>query len=273
MILMTPEIMRALDDGRIHMHPLDKSLVSVNSIDVAVGSEGYYMGAHNDSHTGRPYLTIGRTSFMLGAVRNLYVDAETYKPTNKSRSIFPITDIPRTTVGDLKAALPIWVPPPGATDEMEVLLLETGSSYLLTTLHAIGTRFQGANDPSPCLVPVMKAKSTAGRLGLSVSLCAGVGELGYHSRWALECRVAPAQERTLVPLVVGTVIAHVLFLEGNAGNAVDVEPWDDVNQPFEQGLRVYGGPDSYQPSEEAPRILPKPLKIVSYPPTSEGDPI
>ena len=50
-----------------------------------------------------------------------------------------------------------------------------------------------------------------GRQGLTVALCAGLGDVGYCSKWALEVRLVG---RSVVPLAVGTPIGQVVFHQG-----------------------------------------------------------
>jgi deoxycytidine triphosphate deaminase len=242
MLLMSRELHQALHNGHIVQKPADPSLISVNSVDVAVGSEGWIMGAHHDVCESSEFAKSVLKS-ECAMLRNLYVGA--HDPRNPANVL---SAIKRSTVGNLKSELSDWIAPADVPNDTEVLLLKTGESYLLSTLHEIGTKPQRTPD-DPVLVPVMKAKSTAGRLGLTVSLCAGVGDYGYHSRWALECRVAATAKPTLVPLVVGTVIAQVMFFEGTQSG---------MDSSF------YGGSGSYQETPGRARFLPKALRVVTY---------
>jgi len=245
MILTNSALRKAIREGSIIQKPKDFDLVSVNSIDVAVGSEGWVMGAHHDTFTHSD-VAKRMLNAHTAAVRNLYKGPDTSDATALRARI------PRSTVGALKKDVPGWEAPEDVADDTEVLLLTAGKSYLLSTLHDIGSAPQPWRGPEEqVLIPIMKAKSTAGRLGLTVSLCAGVGDYGYHSRWALECRVADTEIPTLVPLIVGTVIAQVMFLEGtDDGRTRSV---------------LYGGAGSYQETPGQARLIPKALKVVQYP--------
>ena len=68
-------------------------------------------------------------------------------------------------------------------DDAQVFCLNPGEFYLYY-LRAIGTRALAPDQTS--VIPEMKAKSTFGRQGLTVALCAGLGDVGYCSKWALE---------------------------------------------------------------------------------------
>jgi dCTP deaminase len=85
----------------------------------------------------------------------------------------------------------------------------------------------------------MKARSTVGRQGLTVALCAGLGDVGYTSRWALEVRVVDYGD---VPVAVGTPVAQVVFHTATPTDA------------------AYEGATRYQHAG-AVKFLPKPLKI------------
>ena len=123
-------------------------------------------------------------------------------------------------------------------DDALVFRINPGEFYLATTLESIGSRAIGSERES--IVPEMKAKSTFGRQGLTVALCTGLGDVGYHSRWALEVRLVG---RSVVPLAVGTPIGQIVFHRGT---------------PTAMG---YGGPGHYQDGD-AVRFLPKPLRHV-----------
>jgi len=104
--------------------------------------------------------------------------------------------------------------------------------YLGSTVEEIGTAARSG------LIPDINAKSTFGRNGLTVALCAGKGDVGYAARWTLEIHV-----RYPTLLLVNTVIAQVRFSR-----------CEDAG--------VYGGEGSYQPGGQI-RMLPKPMKVVA----------
>jgi dCTP deaminase len=63
----------------------------------------------------------------------------------------------------------VVIPPEG-------FLLEPGKLYLGSTVEEIGSDY---------FVPLMQAKSSIGRLGLSICLNSGFGDLGYKRSWTL----------------------------------------------------------------------------------------
>lgn len=89
-------------------------------------------------------------------------------------------------------------------------------------------------------VAEMRARSTTGRHGLTVALCAGVGDLGYKGQWTLEII---NNNRMPVTLEEGTPIGQVVFYEAT---------------PAEE-VKLYNGPDRYQNGSYV-RVTPKELK-------------
>lgn len=61
--------------------------------------------------------------------------------------------------------------------------IEPDRVYIGTTAGEHGTRLLG---DGIAYVPEMRARSTTGRHGLTVALCAGMGDVGYCGRWAVE---------------------------------------------------------------------------------------
>lgn len=208
MILCREAIMQAHKEGRIVIEPYESELVGINSVDVRLGNDVWEL-------TGTE-------------PRDLYTE-----DTRRWRKLAP-----------LKAGAFRQVYPDFGLDVLEddddCYIFRSGGFYLATTLEAIGTSVdpRGA-DADYAIVPEMKARSTVGRQGLTVALCAGLGDVGYASRWALEVRVVDNGD---IVLAVGTPIAQVVFHKATPTDA------------------VYDGATRYQ-NEGAVRFMPKPLRV------------
>ena len=113
--------------------------------------------------------------------------------------------------------------------------LQPRQVYIGTTADAHGTRLLG---DGLAFVPEMRARSTTGRHGLTVALCAGVGDVGYAGRWALEII---NNNREPVFVEIGTEIGQVVY-----HTATDTYPRDG-----------YGGADRYQGDDGTIRFTPK----------------
>lgn len=118
---------------------------------------------------------------------------------------------------------------------INVLLVLFGLSHRLIALKGDGIAY----------VPEMRARSTTGRHGLTVALCAGVGDVGYRGRWALEIMNNGPDP---VIIAAGTEIGQVVF-----HRATKTYPSDG-----------YGGADRYQKDDGEIQFLPKPYQL---PPT------
>lgn len=204
MILCKESIIEAYNAGRIVIDPFESDLVGINSVDVRLGNDVWEL-------TGTE-------------PRDLYSN-----DTSRWRKMEPVK------AGALRELYPNF----GLNvleDEDDCYIFRSGGFYLATTLEAIGTR---ALEDQEAIVPEMKARSTVGRQGLTVALCAGLGDVGYASRWALEVRVVHSGD---IVLAVGTPIAQVVFHTATQTQA------------------CYDGGERYQ-HQGSVRFLPKPLKV------------
>ena len=208
MILCREAILEAHAQGKIVIDPFEADLVGINSVDVRLGNDVWEL-------TGTE-------------PRDLYTDN-----TSRWRKLQPV-----------KAGAFRQVYPDFGLDVLEddddCYIFRSGGFYLATTMEAIGTSApaNGIHEEF-AIVPEMKARSTVGRQGLTVALCAGLGDVGYSSRWALEVRVVDNGD---VVIAVGTPIAQVVFHKATPTDA------------------LYDGETRYQ-NAGAVRFMPKPLKV------------
>lgn len=84
------------------------------------------------------------------------------------------------------------------------ILLEPGELILAHTNEFIG----GYNN----ITTMMKARSSMGRVGISVCKDAGWGDVGYVNRWTMEISNF---SHSKIPLVVGSRIAQIVFFYTN----------------------------------------------------------
>lgn len=128
------------------------------------------------------------------------------------------------------------------------LYLQPGERVLAHTHEFIGGR--------STILPEMRARSSTGRWGFTVALCAGFGDCNYINRWAMEVmnlNGCPAL------LSVGTRIAQVVF--------------NEVKEPASGTLYGQPGAGQYQDGIDLEHIiktwhprslLPRPLKVVPF---------
>jgi deoxycytidine triphosphate deaminase len=211
-ILTQEKILEHHELGNIIIDPFCKDLVSINSVDIRLGLDLWKLKKR--------------------AVRDLYCtrddDWEKVKP-EKAKDLRKVL----TSWFDMSDWAQGVVP-----DDADVFALESGGFYLGTTLEKVGATPKTSHST---FVPKMYAKSTFGRQGLTVAVCAGLGDVAYGQRWALEIRVVDCG---MVPLAVGTPIGQVTFEEAYATEA------------------RYNGTERYQ-NDDVVRFLPKPLRIIA----------
>lgn len=202
MILGRKEIFEQISQGQIVVEPFDKSLVSVNSIDIRLGAECWKLKKGIEA-------------------RDLYKPQDEYW-----ERVLPIP------AAGVRREYPEWKGV-GIADDALVLVFEGDEFYLCTTYEKIGTR------PNSNLVAEMKSKSTWGRDGFSTAVCAGLGDIGYFSEWALENRTVNGGT---VPVAIGTPIGQVVFHRTTPEEA------------------AYDGENRYQ-NDNGVRFLPKALPL------------
>ena len=85
----------------------------------------------------------------------------------------------------------------------QVIILGPGETILAHTQEFIGGR--------NCVTTEMRARSSMGRIGITVCKCAGWGDLGFCNRWTME--MTNHLKNVSVPLVVGMRVAQIAFYE------------------------------------------------------------
>lgn len=88
-----------------------------------------------------------------------------------------------------------------STDQL--IVLGPGETILAHTDEFIGGR--------NCVTTEMRARSSMGRIGITVCKCAGWGDLGFCNRWTME--MSNHLKDTSVVLVVGMRVAQIAFYQ------------------------------------------------------------
>lgn len=127
---------------------------------------------------------------------------------------------------DEEQARSFWGEPLHADD---VLAVKPGTTILAHTQEVIGAR-NG-------FTTTMHARSSIGRSGLSVCKCAGVGDVGYISRWTME--ISNHTTCTIV-LPVGLRICQIKF--------------DYVGETLKEYGGKYGQEEEWTPYDMLPRL-------------------
>jgi len=93
-----------------------------------------------------------------------------------------------------------WV---GIKPNDKIILLEPAETILAHTNEFIGGR--------NTITTMMKARSSLGRVFISVCKCAGWGDVGFTNRWTME--ITNSSQHYMIPLRVGMRIAQMIFFE------------------------------------------------------------
>ena len=85
----------------------------------------------------------------------------------------------------------------------KIIILGPGETILTHTQEFIGGR--------KCVTTEMRARSSMGRIGITVCKCAGWGDLGFCNRWTME--MTNHLVETSVVLVIGMRVAQIAFYQ------------------------------------------------------------
>ena len=182
MVLSDKAVLRAIEEGRVVIHPFQRENLSTSSYDVTLGrwffrestpgpGQGIFnpysqrmvqrvWGAQTPQRAERCGEWLARNQVFAGLLENIGSEDEI-----------------------------IWIGP--------------GETILAHTNEFIG----GKAD----VTTMMKARSSMGRNFIEVCKCAGWGDVGYVNRWTME--ITNNSRHYSIPLVVGRRIAQIVFFE------------------------------------------------------------
>ncbi len=176
-LLSTAQILRHIKLGNIFISPFVRPNLKTTSYDVRLG-ENFFQE--------QPFRTSLRRIF---------------NPFNPS-------DIARYWGKPQKAMLASdWTKENGPLENIRpddrIIILGPGETVLAHTEEFIGGR--------NCVTTEMRARSSMGRIGITVCKCAGWGDLGFCNRWTME--MSNHLKDTPVILVVGMRVAQMAFYQ------------------------------------------------------------
>lgn len=189
-VLGNLRIRQGIKDGTIVCHPFVDDHVKGTSVDVTLG-EWYYETRSPDN---------GSFSFdLLNLFGSNPFGGDFYQPFTEAgvKSMFgePKRALPTVFEGREDEIYPIS----GIPADHPVIILQPRARILAHTHEFIGIR-NGTSE--------MRARSSWGRNGIGVCLCAGWGDPGFVNRWAMEIQNF---NDFPVPLPVGERVAQIIF--------------------------------------------------------------
>lgn len=179
MALSDKRILEEMKKGDIIISPFKRENLATSSYDLTLG-EWFYREQHHSKYHHKIY--------------NIYSKADTdyvwgEKPfrAEKAKDVFARFNFDYDNI----------------SPDDRIILLEPGETILGHTNEFIGGRNH--------ITTMMKARSSFGRVFISVCKCAGWGDVGYTNRWTME--ITNNSTRYSIPLVVGRRIAQMIFFE------------------------------------------------------------
>lgn len=150
------------------------------------------------------------------------------------------------------------------TDGDFLVIIEPGETILAHTCEFIGGR--------NIVTTEMRARSSAGRIGLTVCKCAGWGDVGFCNRWTMEA--TNLMDNSSLVLPVGMRVAQIAFYQVDpiqaggtyAGEAGKYQTTDDIDEmirnwrPTDMLPRLYRDRDIGRFREHIPPDLLEALK-------------
>lgn len=188
-VLTGPQIEKERADGRLLIEPFDPSQLKPNSYDVRLGAEFLHHPVEDDG-TRRLFVPSSKSSVSQHWRQGTPVTWQEFLSTYGASRMLTEDEI-----NDHAEDLPL---------DTRVIPLMPGETILATTEEFIGSV------PNAPITTKMQARSSTGRSWLSVCKCAGLGDVGYCNRWAME--IKNESPDLIIPLVVGQRLAQIVFM-------------------------------------------------------------
>lgn len=205
-LLSRPEILRHMGEGNVVIEPFDPACVNTASVDLRLGPH-FFREQRMSEQTGQ---TGPFNPFDAEHIARLWGRPQ--------RAIRAGPWMRRNGVLT------------GVRDEDFLIVLAPGETILAHTIEFIGGR--------RCVTTEMRARSSLGRIGLTVCKCAGWGDVGYTTRWTME--MTNHLRDSSIVLVVGMRVAQLAFYQVDpvdtsyAGEGGKYQAQDDLRLVMEQ---------------------------------------
>lgn len=188
--------------SEIYVYPFNREDLGSASYDVRLGR--YYYEANKPRGTGPHFY-------------NMYSQADIDKVWGNFKVATPAVEYKR------RYQYADWA---NIHDDDLVILLAPRANLLCHTIEFIGARSHATT--------MMKARSSIGRSLVNVCQCAGMGDVGFANRWAMEIY---NRDEWHIPLVVGRRIAQIVFLSTGPTDKIYAGKYQDTNDMEEMMKR------------------------------------
>lgn len=218
-VLSKPEILKHYKAGNIVITPFNKNNIANSSYDVRLGKYYFRQNPIKHSQILNP--------FYEKSVRRMYDEVEE-----------------AVLVSEIKSKLN---PFHGFSNKDKVILIAPGETILAHTIEYIGGK-NGTKDLS-AVTTEMRARSSIGRIGISVCKCAGWGDIGYVNRWTMEITNF---SNVIIPLPVGVRIAQIIFHE--TVTVPDIDKYSDKGGKYQTSNDLKSLIKNWKPEDMLPKL-------------------
>lgn len=186
-MLTGAEIEKQIKKGNISITPYDPSCINPNSYNLKLHPQllVYKRGSENNRANIVP------TSRTFDIKTNQHIlDIKNYKGSYPECPFLESTQLDPIDMRKMNETIEFEIPEEG-------LILQPGVLYIGRTVERTAT---------DKFIPMINGRSSGGRLGMSIHICAGFGDIGFDGTWTLEITVVE-------PLIVypNIEIAQVCF--------------------------------------------------------------
>jgi dCTP deaminase len=211
-VLSKPDILKHYKEGNIVIDPFNMDNLSNASYDVRLGMFFYRQLEMKHTQTLNP--------FYKKSVEKMYANVE--EATQLKELIYNLKPQDR------------------------VILVAPNETILAHTLEFIGGR--NGTKELPAVTTEMRARSSIGRIGISVCKCAGWGDIGYINRWTMEITNFSS---SMIPLPVGLRIAQIIF---HAVTPIENEDEYAKKGKYQTSFDIKTTKKQWKPSDMLPKL-------------------
>lgn len=184
-VLSKPDILKHLRYGNIVIEPFEKKNLANTSYDVRLGENYYRQNPMDHTQTLNPY--------WKKSVDKMYSNSLKAEPV--TRYISKKNPFNNFSKKDL------------------IILIAPNETILGHTIEFVGGKNGVSTKGLGAVTTTMRARSSVGRVGITVCKCAGWGDIGFINRWTMEITNF---SNSIIPLRVGMRIAQIIFNEVTA---------------------------------------------------------
>ena len=180
-MLTGDEIERQIKKGNIKIDPYDPGCINPNSYNLKLHPQLLiYERDHDRANLMPPVKTDNVDKAVDAAIKSLYNPYDTVKAPDAPALTLDCKVAHKPTIESLSMA-PLDMKANNPTIEFTIpeegYVLQPGVLYIGRTVERTST---------DKFIPMINGRSSGGRLGISIHICAGFGDIGFDGTWTLE---------------------------------------------------------------------------------------